>query len=32
MLSPHAGRVIWLEHRKCAFDWKLIDRFHPDEV
>jgi alginate O-acetyltransferase complex protein AlgJ len=27
-----AGRVIWLEHRKCAFDWRMIDRFHPDEV
>ena len=32
MLLPRAGRVIWLEHRKCAFDWKAIDRFHPDEV
>ncbi len=32
MLLPHAGRVIWLEHRKCEFDWKAIDRFHPDEV
>ena len=32
MLLPRAGRVIWLEHRKCEFDWKAIDRFHPDEV
>ena len=32
MLLPHAGRVVWLEHRKCAFDWRMIDRFHPDEV
>ena len=32
MLALHAGRVIWLEHRRCGFDWKAIDRFHPDEV
>ncbi|MGH6798905.1 MAG: alginate O-acetyltransferase AlgX-related protein [Roseiarcus sp.] len=32
MLLPHAGRLIWLEHRKCEFDWKAIARFHPDEV
>jgi hypothetical protein len=32
MLLPRAGRVIWLEHRKCEFDWGAIDRFHPDEV
>jgi alginate O-acetyltransferase complex protein AlgJ len=32
MLMPHAGRVIWLEHRKCEFDWAAIDRFRPDEV
>jgi hypothetical protein len=27
-----AGRVVWLQHHKCGFDWKAIDRFHPDEV
>jgi alginate O-acetyltransferase complex protein AlgJ len=32
MLSQHVGRAIWLQHRRCGFDWKLIDRFHPDEV
>jgi alginate O-acetyltransferase complex protein AlgJ len=32
MLLPHAGRVIWLEHNRCGFDWTAIDRFHPDEV
>ena len=32
MALQHAGRVIWLEHHKCSFDWKAIDRFHPDEV
>jgi alginate O-acetyltransferase complex protein AlgJ len=32
MLLTHAGRVIWLEHRRCKFDWKAIDRFRPDEV
>jgi hypothetical protein len=32
MLLPHAGRLVWLEHHRCAFDWKAIDRFRPDEV
>jgi alginate O-acetyltransferase complex protein AlgJ len=32
MALERAGRVIWLEHHKCGFDWKAIDRFHPDEV
>jgi alginate O-acetyltransferase complex protein AlgJ len=32
MLMQRAGRVVWLEYRKCGFDWKSIDRFHPDEV
>ena len=32
MLSEHVGRAIWVHHRQCGFDWKLIDRFHPDEV
>jgi len=32
MLSQHTGRAIWIHHRQCGFDWKLIDRFHPDEV
>lgn len=32
MALQHAGRVVWLEHHKCGFDWKAIDRFQPDEV
>jgi alginate O-acetyltransferase complex protein AlgJ len=32
MLSQHAGRVIWIHHHHCGFDWRLIDKFHPDEV
>ncbi len=32
MLLPHVGRVIWLHHEYCGFDWKWIDKFHPDEV
>jgi alginate O-acetyltransferase complex protein AlgJ len=32
MLVPHAKRFVWLEHRRCEFDWKAIDRFRPDEV
>ena len=32
MLSQHVGRAIWVHHQHCGFDWKLIDRFRPDEV
>jgi alginate O-acetyltransferase complex protein AlgJ len=32
MLAQHVGRAIWVHHRQCGFDWKLIDKFHPDEV
>jgi alginate O-acetyltransferase complex protein AlgJ len=32
MLSQHAARVVWLHYRHCAFDWRLIDAFRPDEV
>jgi len=32
MLSLHIGHAIWVHHHQCGFDWKLIDKFHPDEV
>jgi alginate O-acetyltransferase complex protein AlgJ len=32
MVSQHAGRVVWIDHQHCGFDWKVIDRFRPDEV
>ena len=32
LISQHAGRVIWLHYRHCAFDWRLIEEFRPDEV
>jgi len=32
MLLQHVRRVVWLNHHLCRFDWKAIDRFHPDEV
>jgi alginate O-acetyltransferase complex protein AlgJ len=32
MLSQHVGRVVWLHYRHCAFDWRLIEKFRPDEV
>jgi len=32
MLAQHVGRAIWVNHHQCGFDWKLIDKFHPDEV
>jgi alginate O-acetyltransferase complex protein AlgJ len=32
MLLQHTGHVVWLHHQSCQFDWKWIERFHPDEV
>jgi hypothetical protein len=32
MLLQRAGRVVWLDHRHCGFDWKLVDKYRPDEV
>src|SRR5271169_4733635 len=32
LLLQRAGRVVWLYHDHCAFDWKAIDQFRPDEV
>lgn len=32
MLLRHVGKVAWLHHLYCGFDWGWIDRFHPDEV
>jgi hypothetical protein len=32
MALQHAGRVVWLAHQHCGFDWGAIDRFSPDEI
>ena len=32
MLLPRVGRVVWLGHQHCGFDWSAIDKFRPDEV
>jgi alginate O-acetyltransferase complex protein AlgJ len=32
LLMKDVGRVIWQHHKRCGFDWTLIDRFQPDEV
>ena len=32
MLLRHVGRVVWLHHKLCGFDWRLVDRFPVDEV
>ncbi len=32
MLSQHVGRAIWIHHHRCDFNWKWIDKFHPDEL
>ena len=32
MVLSRIGRIVWQHHKFCGFDWKLIDRFRPDEV
>jgi alginate O-acetyltransferase complex protein AlgJ len=32
MISQHAGRVVWMHYRQCAFDWRLVEQYRPDEV
>ena len=32
MLLQHAGRVFGSPIVSARFDWKAIDKFHPDEV
>jgi hypothetical protein len=32
ILLHRVGRVVWLSHQHCGFDWSAIDRFRPDEV
>ena len=32
MVLQHAGKVVWLDHRHCKFDWNALEKFHPDEV
>ena len=32
MLLQHAGSVVWIHHRYCGVDWRVIEKFHPDEV
>ena len=32
MLLQHVGSVIWIHHKYCGFDWRVIDEFRPDEV
>ena len=32
MLLQDTGRVVWLHHSFCGFDWKWIDQLRPDEV
>jgi hypothetical protein len=32
MLLQGTGRVVWLHHSFCGFDWKWINQLRPDEV
>jgi alginate O-acetyltransferase complex protein AlgJ len=31
-LIQHAGRVVWMHHQWCGFDWKRVQELEPDEV
>ena len=32
MVLQHAHRVIWMDHKSCAFNWSEVENYHPDEV
>ena len=32
MVLQHAGRVVWLSHMVCGFDWNEVEKDRPDEV
>ena len=32
MILQHAGRVVWMSHMVCGFDWSEVEKYRPDEV
>jgi alginate O-acetyltransferase complex protein AlgJ len=32
MVLQHAGRVVWMSHMVCGFDWNEVETYRPDEV
>jgi alginate O-acetyltransferase complex protein AlgJ len=32
MVLQHAGRVVWMSHLVCGFDWNEVEKYRPDEV
>jgi hypothetical protein len=30
--APHVGRIAWIHHQFCRFDWTVFDRVKPDYV
>jgi alginate O-acetyltransferase complex protein AlgJ len=32
MVLQHAGRVVWMNHMMCGFDWNEVEKYRPDEV
>jgi alginate O-acetyltransferase complex protein AlgJ len=32
MVLQHAGRVVWMSHMVCGFDWDEVEKYRPDEV
>jgi hypothetical protein len=31
-MARFTGRVAWVHHQKCAFDWRVVDVVKPDQV
>ena len=32
LLVHRVGRLVWMHHEWCGFDWAMVDQIHPDEV
>ena len=32
MVNANTARFAWTHHEWCGFDWKWVERFHPDQV
>jgi hypothetical protein len=32
LVAAHAGKLVWLHHQQCNFDWKWVDMFKPNQV
>jgi alginate O-acetyltransferase complex protein AlgJ len=32
LIAANGGRAIWTHHVWCGFDWRLVERYRPDQV